>query len=636
MADIKIAMISSTVRDLPEHREQVRDACLRQDFFPSLMENWPAIDTDGVQASLAKVEKADIYVGIFGFRYGYVPNGSDISVTEMEYDCAVKRGIPRLIFLMDDGHLLTSQDVERGQNAEKLDKLRERLKHERTVSFFKSPEDLLARVVDSLSNLKRELLLNTPPVEPAVTLHDPRHPVFFVPFRAKGNQVIGRAAALRAVRNQLERGQHTAIGQTASFAGLGGLGKTQLAVEYAYSFRDQYPNGVFWINADQDIDRQLIEIGTRANWFPAETDHKDKLAIATQRLKSYSHVLIIFDNLKDVKAISNYLPEPEARPHILITSRSEHAGFAPVPLELLDTGHSIELLVQESRRSLGSEPEKQAAKDIAEKLGGLPLALELAGAYLLYRPTSWEQYRDLLAHNMKAALPGKFLQGSFTKHESDLYSTLKINAEIFDEEPLLKDILDVLTWSGPGPMSISLLSKLLDVSESNLTNALGLGRSLKILHKAPNADFYSIHQLIQEVRREELPVRERREWCIKKAERLAAWLQLYKRNFNDLPIFESAIEHLSAWQVNLTGLSPKLESRLIWLRAYPPFHRGRYNETLDYLIRARTILAESPETDRELEGELFTDLCTIYCFLGEYSKGKESGIAALNIRLAAR
>lgn len=255
MAEVKIAMISSTVRNLPDHREKARDACLRQGFFPSMMENWPAMDADGVTASLEKVEKADVYIGVFGFRYGYVPDGSEISVTEMEYNRAVEREIPRLIFLMDEEHTVTVQEVERGPNAEKLDNLRSRLKSERTVSLFKSPEDLLAKAIDSLSNLKRDHAIPTTPVQMPVTSYDPRYPIFFVPFRAKGNQVVGRGAALEAVRNQLERGHRTAIGQTASFAGLGGLGKTQLAVEYAYSFRDQYPNGVIWISADQDIDR---------------------------------------------------------------------------------------------------------------------------------------------------------------------------------------------------------------------------------------------------------------------------------------------------------------------------------------------------------------------------------------------
>jgi len=150
MAEVKIAMISSTVRDLPEHRERVRDACLRQEFVPSMMENWPSMDADGVTASLEKVEKADVYIGVFGFLYSFVPSGSKISITEMEYNRAVERKIPRLIFLMDEQHLITVQGVERGPNAEKLDQLRGRLKSERMVNFFKSSEDLFAKVIDGL------------------------------------------------------------------------------------------------------------------------------------------------------------------------------------------------------------------------------------------------------------------------------------------------------------------------------------------------------------------------------------------------------------------------------------------------------------------------------------------------------
>jgi tetratricopeptide (TPR) repeat protein len=59
MAEKKIGMISSTIRDLPEHREKVMEACLRLGVMPSMMEHWPSIDTDGVTASLAKVDEAD-------------------------------------------------------------------------------------------------------------------------------------------------------------------------------------------------------------------------------------------------------------------------------------------------------------------------------------------------------------------------------------------------------------------------------------------------------------------------------------------------------------------------------------------------------------------------------------------------
>src|ERR1051325_7849931 len=100
----KKVIVSSTARDLPEHRKEVMDACLRQSMLPKMMEQLPASDAEAIEASLTLVDEADIYVGVFAHRYGYVPkenNAEQISVTEMEYNRAVERKIPRLIFLMD-------------------------------------------------------------------------------------------------------------------------------------------------------------------------------------------------------------------------------------------------------------------------------------------------------------------------------------------------------------------------------------------------------------------------------------------------------------------------------------------------------------------------------------------------------
>src|ERR1041384_1785692 len=104
MSEKPIVMISSTARDLPEHRKEVMDACLRQGMFPKMMEHLPANDDEAISASLAPVDEADFYLGIFAHRYGYVPKDHDISVTEMEYNRAVERKIPRLIFVMGKGH----------------------------------------------------------------------------------------------------------------------------------------------------------------------------------------------------------------------------------------------------------------------------------------------------------------------------------------------------------------------------------------------------------------------------------------------------------------------------------------------------------------------------------------------------
>ena len=129
--------------------------------------------------------------------------------------------------------------------------------------------------------------------------YGPHHHVFYVPFKQKGDEIVGQQQVLKDVRKQLTEGKRTAIGQTAAFRGLGGLGKTQLAIEYAYRYRDEYPNGVIWLNADQNIDAQLIEIAEKARWIAPESEHKYKIEIAQQRIRSYSDCLIIFDNLED-------------------------------------------------------------------------------------------------------------------------------------------------------------------------------------------------------------------------------------------------------------------------------------------------------------------------------------------------
>src|SRR5688500_7037337 len=150
----KTIMISSTARDLPEHRKEVMDACLRQGIFPDMMEHLPASDVDAVRISLEMVDRADIYLGIFAHRYGYIPkegNPKQISVTEMEYNHAVERNIPRLLFIMHEDHQLRAADVETGEGAEKLKKLKDRISVDRVAGFFKSPVDLRGQIIHALT-----------------------------------------------------------------------------------------------------------------------------------------------------------------------------------------------------------------------------------------------------------------------------------------------------------------------------------------------------------------------------------------------------------------------------------------------------------------------------------------------------
>jgi hypothetical protein len=91
MSDVLVVMISSTARDLPEHRKEVMDACLRLGMLPRMMEHLPVDAADAVRVSVAMVDEAEVYQGIFAHQYGYVPPGDAVSITELErfsFDCA--------------------------------------------------------------------------------------------------------------------------------------------------------------------------------------------------------------------------------------------------------------------------------------------------------------------------------------------------------------------------------------------------------------------------------------------------------------------------------------------------------------------------------------------------------------------
>ena len=149
-------MISSTARDLPDFREQVREACLRAEMLPKMMEHLPASDADAIEASLKMVDKADVYVGLFAHRYGYVPKGHDISITQMEYERAVERGIPSLVFIIDEDVAVLIKNVDEGEKKQKLNALKEHLKAKSVVGFFKNPDHLHSQVLHSLNQIRQQ------------------------------------------------------------------------------------------------------------------------------------------------------------------------------------------------------------------------------------------------------------------------------------------------------------------------------------------------------------------------------------------------------------------------------------------------------------------------------------------------
>lgn len=236
---VKKAMISSTARDLPEHRKQVMEACQRVGVFAEkMMENLSAEDANALEVSLRLVDEADVYIGIFANRYGYIPtydNPTDISITEMEYNRAVERGIPRLIFFAHDDHAWKKADFETGPGAEKLEQFKKRMgegKDSRVGGFFKNPDDLRALVIQSLNQLPKDknaaYRYHPVTVIPALPAPYIAHP--YVLSQAKG--LIGRRAELSLLTDWItgQRGWSTV--RILNIVAIGGMGKSALTWEW--------------------------------------------------------------------------------------------------------------------------------------------------------------------------------------------------------------------------------------------------------------------------------------------------------------------------------------------------------------------------------------------------------------------
>jgi len=242
-------MISSTARDLPEHRDRVMHACLRQGMFhPEMMEHLSAENANAADVSLRMVEEADLYLGVFGFRYGYVPPTSEISVTEMEYNRAVERGIPRLIFVMHDSHALHSADVETGEGAAKLEAFKERLLKDRSVCFFRSADELLALVIQSLSEFRQSNLASLHYVSeiPSPPNEYIAHPYTLLQTR----NLIGRRKELRLLNDWILDPYSEAFkARVLSFVAIGGIGKSALTWKWFNDIASEKSNnfaGCLW------------------------------------------------------------------------------------------------------------------------------------------------------------------------------------------------------------------------------------------------------------------------------------------------------------------------------------------------------------------------------------------------------
>lgn len=207
-----------------------------------------------------------------------------------------------------------------------------------------------------------------------------------LPWRDISKKFVGRENTLETLHQQLQR---TEQGNMFAIVGMGGTGKTELALQYSYQYKQSYPGGICWLQArNGNIGTDIIGFGrSRLDLKPPE-----ECTLAEQVSHCWAHwregnVLIVLDDIHEFESIRPFLP-PSSDPRFktLITSRKQlRPQNQRLELAELDEPNALKML----ESLLGDDriqQEEADAKGICAWLGYLPLGIELVGRYLRYKP----------------------------------------------------------------------------------------------------------------------------------------------------------------------------------------------------------------------------------------------------------
>src|SRR6266545_2703525 len=237
-----------------------------------------------------------------------------------------------------------------------------------------------------------------------------------IPFRNR--HFTGRELELTELHGRLTEDSPVLIDQPPlPIHGMGGVGKTEIAAEYAHRHRDDY-DLVWWVRAEQDetITNSLIALGRKMRLPQVRADERDSstrvVLEALANRDPCERWLLIFDDAQSASVVSRYIPEGG---HVIVTSRDRHWRRA-LRVEGIEIGEfrpeetiaflrkRVPVLAQpaaEESPDAAAENERRqgAAAELAETLGHLPLAAEHAAAYLVETGTSVAEYVRLFRRN---------------------------------------------------------------------------------------------------------------------------------------------------------------------------------------------------------------------------------------------
>jgi len=428
---------------------------------------------------------------------------------------------------------------------------------------------------------------------------------------------------------------------TQAIHGLGGVGKTQLALEYAYRNVAEF-DIVWWVRSEEPATLAADYASLAKALDLPEKEAADQLLIikaVKQWLEQHPKWLLVFDNAKDRADVHDYIPQGKTG-HVLITSRNANwRGIATLlDVKVLKRPESIDLLLKRTGYT-----DREAAGALADALGDLPLALEQAGAYMEAKGRSLSDYLNMFT-TRKNELWDR--AGPPPDYPDTVATTWNI---AFDEVMQLSsagaDLLNLCAFLAPEDIPVELLNSGVQYLPESLTavasDHLAFDDAVDPLRRYSlveiKADTISVHRLVQAVTRDRLDGDEMKKWAEVAVRIVNKAFPFDSDDVGTWPICSrlllhalAAAEHAEALDVALDSTGTLLNQTGLYLKG-----RAQFTEAKEMFKRALAIDEAAYGPDHPDVAIDVNNLGLVLQALGDMDGAKKMNERALAIDEAA-
>jgi tetratricopeptide (TPR) repeat protein len=356
-------------------------------------------------------------------------------------------------------------------------------------------------------------------------------PIWNIPYQ-RNLLFTGREDVFKNLSETLKAGKTAAIAQPQAISGLGGIGKTQTAVEYAYRHQDTY-KAVLWVKAETEasINAEFATLASMLDLSEKQEQDQRKIVEAVKRwLQKHTDWLLILDNADDIAMVRGFMPVG-GKGHILLTSRAHATGDVArrIEVEKMEPGegalfllHRAKLLDPDALLDTAPITVQDTARKIVKVMDGLPLALDQAGAYIEETACGVKGYWQL--YQTQGAQLLKERGALVTDHPNPVATTWSLSFKNVEQaNPAAAELLRFCAFLAPDAIPEELFTKsaaeLGPLLESVVTNLSGLNTAIRevlkysLVHRDPEAKALSIHRLVQQVLKDQMDEETQRQWA---------------------------------------------------------------------------------------------------------------------------